>query len=74
MRCQNVGGIDRVLRVTVGAGLVVLGIGWLIAGQARGWVAVGVGVPPLATGALGFCPPYLLFGFSTARRDAPGSG
>ncbi len=55
----NVGGIDRILRIVIG--LVLLGlaatgtVGWW------GWL----GIVPLATGAIGWCPPYALFGLST---------
>lgn len=56
---HNVGGIDRVLRIVVGLVLIGLAatgtVGWW------GWL----GVVPLATGALGWCPPYALFGFNT---------
>lgn len=55
----NVGGIDRVLRIVVGLVLIGLAatgtVGWW------GWL----GLVPLATGALGWCPPYALFGWST---------
>ncbi|MBF0627926.1 MAG: DUF2892 domain-containing protein [Magnetococcales bacterium] len=55
----NVGGIDRILRLVVGAGLlsqvfVGLHTPW-------GWV----GVIPLLTGAVKFCPFYPLLGLST---------
>lgn len=55
----NVGGIDRVLRIL--AGLVLIGlaatgtIGWW------GWL----GIVPLATGLIGWCPPYAILGWST---------
>jgi membrane protein implicated in regulation of membrane protease activity len=56
---SNVGGIDRVLRIVVGLVLIGLAatgtVGWW------GWL----GVVPLATGALGWCPPYALLGFNT---------
>ena len=56
---KNVGGIDRVLRIVVGLVLIGLAatgtVGWW------GWL----GVVPLATGALGWCPPYSLLGFNT---------
>jgi O-antigen ligase len=55
----NVGGIDRILRIV--AGLV------LIALAATGTVGVWgwLGVVPLATGAIGWCPPYAILGFNT---------
>ncbi len=56
---SNVGGIDRILRIVLGLVLVGLAatgtVGWW------GWL----GVVPLATGAIGWCPPYAIFGFST---------
>lgn len=55
----NVGGIDRILRVTAGLVLIALAafgmIGWW------GWL----GVIPLATGTLRFCPVYPLLGHNT---------
>lgn len=55
----NVGGIDRILRIVIGAGLVAAtAMGSL---PAWGWI----GVVPLATGLAGFCPLYPLLGFST---------
>jgi membrane protein implicated in regulation of membrane protease activity len=55
----NVGGIDRIARIVLGLVLVGLAatgtVGWW------GWL----GIVPLATGALGWCPPYAMFGFST---------
>jgi hypothetical protein len=59
----NVGGIDRILRILVGIvliGLVATGqIGWW------GWL----GVIPLATGLIGWCPPYAMLGFSTCKTS-----
>lgn len=56
---SNVGGIDRILRIAVGAGLVAL--------AATGTVGVWgwLGLLPLATGLVGWCPPYALFGWNT---------
>ncbi|MBI5277587.1 MAG: DUF2892 domain-containing protein [Burkholderiales bacterium] len=56
---QNVGTIDRTIRIV--AGLVLVGlaatgtVGWW------GWL----GVVPLATGLVGWCPPYSLLGMNT---------
>ena len=56
---RNVGGIDRIARMVVG----LLLIGWvlLLGGPIWAWI----GVVPLATGLVGFCPVYQLFGFSS---------
>lgn len=56
---SNVGGIDRILRIVLGLAL----IGMTLAGFIGVWGWVGV--VPLLTGAIGFCPLYPLFGFST---------
>ena len=58
---SNVGGIDRVLRIVLG--LVLLGL--TMAGQIGVWGWVGI--VPLATGALGWCPPYSLLGINTCK-------
>ena len=56
---SNVGGIDRILRIVLG--LVLIGL--TLAGNIGVWGWLGV--VPLATGAIGWCPPYAIFGFST---------
>ena len=61
---QNVGGIDRLLRIAVGVAL----IGATLAGVLPVWGWIGV--VPLATGAIGWCPAYLPFGIRTCRRSA----
>ena len=61
----NVGGIDRAVRIAVGLGLLLLTVNGTIG--AWGWL----GILPLATGVVGWCPPYAMFGFSTcANKDA----
>lgn len=59
----NVGGLDRIVRIAAGIAL--------IAGAATGMIGAWgwLGVVPLATGVLRFCPAYLPFGFRT--RKAP---
>lgn len=59
---SNVGGIDRILRIVLGAALVL----WAIMG---GPVWAWIGVVPLATGALKFCPLYPLLGMNTCPMD-----
>lgn len=62
----NVGGIDRILRILVGVALLA----WLALGEgtARYWGAIGI--IPLLTGTLRFCPVYLPFGMSTCPMKA----
>jgi len=61
---HNVGTIDRIVRIAVGAALLVLAangnIGWW------GWL----GLIPLGTGLVGWCPPYALLGMSTCKKRA----
>jgi hypothetical protein len=60
---KNVGSADRVVRVV--AGLAIIGAG--VYYQAW-WGAIGI--VPLATAALGWCPPYGLFGINTCSMKA----
>lgn len=59
---KNVGGIDRTLRIVVGGALVILAATGQIG--AWGWI----GLLPLATGSLGWCPPYSLLGINTCKN------
>ncbi|WP_420134162.1 YgaP family membrane protein [Rhodopseudomonas sp.] len=54
----NVGMIDRLLRAIVGIGLIY----WALTG---GPIWAWIGVVPLLTAAVGFCPAYTLFGIRT---------
>ena len=56
---SNVGGIDRILRIVLGLALIALTLTGSIG--AWGWI----GLVPLATAAMGFCPLYTVLGFST---------
>ncbi len=55
---KNVGMIDRVLRALVGIALVA----WALTG---GPVWAWIGVVPLTTAALSWCPAYSLLGVKT---------
>ena len=57
----NVGGIDKAARII--AGLILLSLIFILDGTARWWGLVGI--VPLLTGTLGWCPLYTLLGFST---------
>ena len=56
---KNIGRIDRTLRVVLGLTLIALAATGTV-----GWWGY-LGVVPLATAAMGWCPPYSLFGWST---------
>jgi hypothetical protein len=55
----NVGGIDRILRIVVGVALIALAV----TGTIGVWGYIGV--VPLATGLMGWCPAYTLLGMNT---------
>lgn len=57
----NVGTIDRVLRIVLGVALIVWGV---IAGS---WLGA-IGLLPLATGLLRWCPAYCPLGINTGRQ------
>lgn len=58
MFSKNVGGMDRIIRVVLGA--------LLIAGAVMGYgVWMWIGVIPLATGLMSSCPLYSIFGIRT---------
>ena len=56
---KNVGGIDRALRIIVGIVLIAL----VFVGPKTPWGWIGI--IPLATGLIGFCPAYRLLGLRT---------
>jgi hypothetical protein len=59
----NVGGVDRAVRIV--AGLAILGLYFVLEGDARWWALIGL--LPLATGLIGWCPAYVPFGFRTCK-------
>lgn len=60
---KNVGGIDRAARIVVG--LLVLSLFFVLGEGIRGWALLGV--IPLLTGLIGWCPAYLPFGIRTGK-------
>jgi hypothetical protein len=65
MFVQNVGGVDRLLRVVLGLALILAG--FLVLGGTIGIILGAVGFIPLFTGLIGWCPLYLPFRFSTKK-------
>lgn len=67
---RNEGGLDRILRIIIGALLVLgvffgasVGMPWL---NPWGWI----GLVPLITGLLGWCPAYAILGIKTCPAKA----
>lgn len=59
MTFRNEGKLDRALRIAVGA--VLISLVFIGPQTAWGWL----GVVPLATGLIGNCPVYSIFGINT---------
>ena len=59
---KNIGNIERIIRIVGGLVLIAL--------AATGTVGVWgwLGLVPLATGLLGWCPPYSLLGINTCKN------
>jgi hypothetical protein len=56
---KNEGNIDRILRIT--AGVVLVGLAATGTVGMWGWI----GIVPIATGAMGWCPLYSMLGLNT---------
>ena len=61
MKC-NVGGTDRIIRIILGVVIILAGFYF------KSWWGV-VGILPIVTGLIRFCPAYVPFGFSTCKPD-----
>ncbi|MFT6559326.1 DUF2892 domain-containing protein [Sneathiella sp.] len=59
---KNEGFIDRALRVIVGLGILSLAF----IGPQTPWAYIGL--VPLLTGLVGYCPLYSLFGICTLKK------
>jgi hypothetical protein len=59
---KNVGSWERTIRIV--AGLFILSLAFV--GPKTNWALLGI--VPLATGVMGWCPPYALLGIKTCRK------
>lgn len=57
---KNVGGLDKTLRIAVGVAIIAWGV------YAQNWWGA-VGLVPLITGLIGWCPAYLPFGLNSCK-------
>lgn len=62
----NEGKVDRIFRILIGLGLLSL----VFIGPQTMWGFVGL--VPLLTGVIGFCPLYKVFGFDTCPLSIKG--
>jgi len=60
----NIGKVDRAVRFIVG--LALLSLLFLLDGNARWWGLLGLG--PLLTSMVGYCPPYKWMGIDTTGK------
>lgn len=60
----NIGRTERIVRAMVG--LAILSLLFVLEGNTRWWGLIGLG--PLATAAIGYCPPYAWFGINTCAK------
>ena len=60
---KNVGSVDKVVRLIIGLVIIALGILY------QSWWGL-VGIIPIFTAAMGWCPTYLPFGISTCKTKA----
>ena len=59
---KNVGSIDKVARIIIGAAIILWGI------FSQSWWGI-IGIIPLATALINFCPLYLPLGISTCKTE-----
>ena len=65
----NVGGIDRILRIAIG--LALLSLLYFGEGNLK-WLGL-IGIVPIATALLRFCPLYPMLGINTCGKDRSNS-
>jgi hypothetical protein len=58
---KNIASTERIIRII--AGIMIISLAFV--GPKSAWAYLGI--VPLATGLIGWCPPYALFGFSSCK-------
>lgn len=64
---ENVGTIDRTLRILVGLALIASTLGLFGSAYQSNWGWIGL--VPLATGLVGWCPLYKIVGIRTCQPE-----
>ncbi len=57
----NIGNVERIVRIVVGIAILSLAF----VGPRTPWAYLGI--MPILSGLIGWCPPYALLGISTVR-------
>jgi hypothetical protein len=60
----NEGSLDRIIRVILG--LIILSLWFVLQGNAK-YLAL-IGLIPILTALIGWCPLYSIFGLNTCKR------
>lgn len=61
---KNVGSADRVVRVILGLIIIALGLNF------ESWWGI-IGIVPIFTALIGWCPAYLPFSITTCKTKTP---
>jgi Inner membrane protein YgaP-like, transmembrane domain len=69
----NMGPVDRVIRALVGLVLIAFAAQWGFPDTGWNWVG-WIGVIPILTALVGYCPLYGMLGISTCPMHRPASG
>jgi len=59
---------DRIARVVLGVALILGGL--LAVGGTGGYIMAGIGLIPLITGLMGWCPIYAIFRTGTKKDES----
>lgn len=59
---KNIGKIDMIIRIVIGLAIGAVGYYY------QSWFGL-IGIIPLATAFIGFCPAYTLFNCSTCKKE-----
>lgn len=75
-REQNVGALERALRIMGGGAAAIIAAGFIIVGPANLLIGLAlvalmlIGIDFFVTGVTGYCPLYHRLGWSTVRHES----
>ncbi len=72
MAFQNVGDLDRTVRIWLGILLLAADVFLIPSGSGYSAIVAFLGVMVMVSGLMGFCILYVPFGFSTKRPEPVG--